>query len=245
MNVVVAEDNVALAAFLHRALEKEGHQVHCVPDGAQARDYVLEHQPDLLILDLGLPVLSGVDVLRAIDGRAANTSAIVLSGLTDLAVKLECLNLGADDYLTKPFSTQELNARCRAIRRRRVDTPSAVLRHGELLLNRMTREVTLSEHQLEFTTKEFALLEYLLLKRGRPVSRQELLKQVWRVMPDAGTNVVDVYINYLRRKLAVFEKSDLIETLRGEGYGIGVRPGADALQTPALHLPLFSRVGVV
>lgn len=245
MNVVLAEDDGPLATFLRGALEKEGHQVHCVHDGAQARDFVLEHQPDLLILDLGLPVLSGVEVLRALDGRAANTSTIVLTGMADLPIKLECLNLGADDYLTKPFSTQELNARCRAVRRRRTDTQLTVLQHGELHLNRITREVNLNGNALEFTTKEFALLEYLLLKRGRPVSRQELLKQVWRVVPDAGTNVVDVYINYLRRKLAVFEKSDLIETLRGEGYGIGVRSGADALKPSALHLPLFSRVGVV
>ena len=245
MNVVLAEDDGPLSTFLRGTLEREGHHVHCVQDGAQARDVVLEHQPDLLILDLGMPVLSGVEVLRALDGRAANTSIIVLTGRVDLSVKLECLNLGADDYLTKPFSTQELSARCRAVRRRRADTQVTVLQHGELLLNRITREVSLNGNALDFTTKEFALLEYLLLKRGRPVSRHELLKQVWRVTPDAGTNVVDVYINYLRRKLAVFEKSDLIETLRGEGYGIGVRSGVDALNTSALHLPLFSHVGVV
>lgn len=243
MNILVAEDHGPLCEFLYGALEREGHQVHCVQNGIQARDYVLEHQPDLLILDLGLPLLSGIDVLRAVDGRAANTSIIVLTGRVDLSVKLECLNLGADDYLTKPFSTQELQARCRAVRRRRAETGTTILRHELLMLNRVTREVTLNGHLVEFTTKEFALLEYLLLNSGRPVSRQELLKQVWRVVPDAGTNVVDVYINYLRRKLGVFEKSELIETLRGEGYGIGVRSAVETLKTSAMSLPLYRRAG--
>ncbi len=243
MNILLAEDHGPLCEFLRGALEREGHQVHCAQDGIQARDYVLEHQPDLLVLDLGLPLLSGIEVLRAIDGRAANTSIIVLTGRVDLSVKLECLNLGADDYLTKPFSLQELNARCRAVRRRRAETESTVLRFEDLLLNRVTREVTVRGQALEFTTKEFALLEYLLLNSGRPVSRQELLRQVWRVMPDAGTNVVDVYINYLRRKLGVFDKSDLIETLRGEGYGMGVRTAVESLKASAMSLPLFPRAG--
>lgn len=245
MNIVLAEDYVPLATFVSSALIREGYLVRCVADGAAARDYVLDQQPDLLILDLDLPVLSGVEVLRAMEGRVPNTSTIVLTGNADLALKVECLNLGADDYLTKPFSTMELTARCRAVRRRRSEMSLAVLRHGELLLNRMTREVMFYGHAVEFTAKEFALLEYLLLKCGRPVPRQELLRHVWRVVPDAGTNVVDVYINYLRRKLAAFEKTPVIETLRGEGYGIGVRVNQDALHAPTLNLPLFAPLGAV
>lgn len=243
MTVLLAEDYVPLATFICSALEKEGYQVHCVADGLAARDYVLDQQPDLLVLDLDLPGLCGVEVLRAMEGRAPNTSAIVLTGKSDLALKVECLNLGADDYLTKPFSTQELTARCRAVRRRRSETTSAVLRHGELQLDRMARSVTLHGHTVEFTAKEFALLEYLMLKRGRPVPRQELLRQVWRMVPDAGTNVVDVYINYLRRKLAVYEQAPIIETLRGEGYGIGVRNGVETVTASTLNLPLFSPAG--
>lgn len=245
MKVLLAEDDAPLAAFLRTGLEKEGYTVQTVTDGPEARDRVLAQQPDLLILDLGLPNLDGVEVLRATDGRIPGTSIIVLTGRSKVPLKIECLNLGADDYLVKPFSMHELVARCRAVRRRRPDLSATVLRHGELLLNRMEREVTLQGHPLEFTTKEFALLEYLLLQRGRPVGRQELLREVWRMAPDAGTNVVDVYINYLRRKLSAIERTSIIDTVRGEGYGIGVKAAIDVPAAPALHLPLFPQVGVV
>lgn len=244
MNVLLAEDDAHLAAFLRAGLEKEGYAVQLVSDGEKARDHVLTQGPDLLILDLGLPVLDGVEVLRATDGRVPGMSIVVLSGQAKVSLKIECLNLGADDYLVKPFSMHELLARCRAVRRRRPELTAAVLRHGTLLLNRLTREVMLQGHPLEFTTKEFALLEYLLLKRGRPVARQELLREVWRMAPDAGTNVVDVYINYVRRKLAAVDQTSIVETVRGEGYGIGVRAAVDGLPSASLHLPLFPQVGV-
>ncbi len=223
MKVLIAEDDRALSLFLKKSLEMDGHQVICVADGLTAGQHIQEVEPDLLVLDLGLPHLDGVDVLRNANGSVPAMSVIVLTGRSDTAHKIECLNLGADDYLVKPFSLHELLARCRAVRRRRSHHVSGVLAHGDLRMNRIAREVSFHDRAIELTAKEFTLLEYLLLNRGRAVSRQELLREVWRMAPDAGTNVVDVYVNYLRRKLGPDQGAALVETLRGEGYAIGVK----------------------
>lgn len=242
MRVLVAEDDRALSAFLRKSLELEGHTVHCIADGAAATEYILNDAPDLLLLDLGLPVLDGVDVLRALYGLVPGMATIVLTGRSQLSYKVGCLNLGADDYLVKPFSMQELLARCRAVRRRRSESSSSILRHGDLLMNRVLRQVHLAGTQIEFTTKEFTLLEYLLLQRGRAVSRQELLREVWRMAPDAGTNVVDVYVNYLRRKLGCETSGGLIETIRGEGYAIGTKKLPSKLAIHPVDPPAFNRM---
>jgi DNA-binding response OmpR family regulator len=140
--------------------------------------------------------------------------------------RVKCLNLGADDCLLKPFSFHELTARCRALLRRREQFADPVLRHGDVELNRMDRRVSRSGVGVELTVKEFNLLEFLMLRRGRCCSRTELLQEVWHMAPDAGTNVVDVYINYLRKKLSVGDGDvdagyPVIETVRGEGYQMG------------------------
>ena len=226
MRVIIAEDDFALSMFLQKGLELEGHAVQCCADGATALQQIQDDVPDLLVLDLGLPRMDGVDVLRALQGKVSSMSIMVLTGRTQLPVKLDCLNLGADDYLVKPFSLHELLARCRALARRRVDVGAGVLQHGSLRMDRILRSVTFSLHPVDLTVKEFTLLEYLLQNKGRSVSRRELLEQVWHMSPDAGTNVVDVYVNYLRRKLGLAGSVDLIETLRGEGYSIGTRKNA-------------------
>ena len=220
MRITVAEDELALAMFLKKGLELDGHTVCCVADGEAALSQVVEESPDLLLLDLGLPRVDGVDVLRTLAGSGSGTSLLVLTGRAQLAQRIECLNLGADDYLVKPFSLTELLARCRAVGRRRVSGQTGMLRHGTLRMDRIGRAVRVGGEGVDFTTKEFALLEYLLLQRGRAVTRRELLECVWRMPADAGTNVVDVYVNYLRRKLAKVGALELIETVRGEGYTI-------------------------
>lgn len=244
MKVLIAEDDLALAAYLQKSLEQEGYQVQSACTGVTARDMILDREPDLLVLDLGLPQMDGVEVLRAVHGLVPAMSVIVLTGRSQVSHKIECLNLGADDYLVKPFSLHELLARCRAVRRRRANSASSFLRHDNLQINRITREVTLSGRVIEFTSKEFSLLEYLLLQRGRAVSRQELLREVWRMAPDAGTNVVDVYINYVRRKLGIDPASDIIETVRGAGYGIGTKTTPAKPPMSALVLPMFPQAGV-
>jgi DNA-binding response OmpR family regulator len=223
MTIMVVEDDLALSMFLKKGLELEGHAVECSADGATALSQIREDAPDLLLLDLGLPRLDGVDLLRALHGRVPSMSILILTARSNLSTKIECLNLGADDYLIKPFSLHELLARCRALARRRIGASAGVLQYGCLRMDRLLRSVSYDLQPVELTAKEFTLLEYLLQNKGKSVSRRQLLEEVWRMSPDAGTNVVDVYVNYLRRKLGAAGGTEIIETLRGEGYGIAVR----------------------
>jgi DNA-binding response OmpR family regulator len=238
MRVIVAEDDQALSLFLRKGLELEGHTVQCIADGATALETILDDAPDLLVLDLGLPMLDGVDVLRALKDRVPAMSILVLTGRAHLPQKIECLNLGADDYLLKPFSLHELLARCRAIARRRLGAHTGLLQYEGLKMDRITRTVTYNGASVDFTTKEFTLLEHLLQNKGRAVSRRELLEEVWRMPPDAGTNVVDVYVNYLRRKLLGVGGGNLIETMRGEGYAIGTKKASEKGPTGGSRNPV-------
>ncbi|MEO8736313.1 MAG: response regulator transcription factor [Edaphobacter sp.] len=226
MQVLIVEDDAALGSFLQKGLKLEGHDVAWVGDGETALLYAQEHRPDLMVLDLSLPRKDGTEVLAEMQGRFDEMAVLVLTGRSEVEERVKCLNLGADDCLLKPFSFHELTARCRALLRRREQFADPVLRHGEVELNRMDRRVTRSGRGVELTVKEFNLLEFLMLRRGRCCTRSELLREVWQMSPDAGTNVVDVYINYLRKKLGagnVDEAAEysVIETVRGEGYQMG------------------------
>jgi DNA-binding response OmpR family regulator len=224
MRVLVAEDNQALGMFLRRGLEADGHQVFLAVDGQAAVDSFLEETPDLAILDLNLPRLDGTEVLRFLRSVSEDMLIFILSARDEIETRLKCLDLGADDCMMKPFALAELRARTRALARRRRDC-NLLLRHGPLEVNRVERTVNCDGHPVTLTGKEFALLEYLLLNRGRAVSRATLLDQVWRLQPEASTNIVDVYVNYLRRKLnGAAAETPLIQTVRGEGYAIGLRP---------------------
>ena len=222
MRVLVAEDNQALGMFLKRALEADGHEVRLAGDGQTAADGLLEELPELAVLDLNMPRKDGTEVLRLLRSLTEDVPALILTARNDLETRTRCFDLGADDCMLKPFALAELRARVRALARRRRDT-SLVLRHGNVEVSRVDRSVSCEGRPVSLTSKEFALLEYLLLHRGRPVSRTTLLEQVWKMPGEAGTNVVDVYVNYLRRKLSGTEKTPLIQTVRGEGYAIGLR----------------------
>lgn len=226
MRVLIVEDDASLALFLQKGLKLEGHEVAWVGDGETALVRAEEYQPDLIVLDLSLPRKDGTEVLAEMRRRFDGTAVLVLTGRSQVEERVKCLNLGADDCLLKPFSFHELTARCRALLRRREQFADPVLRHGDVELNRMDRRVSRSGIAVELTVKEFNLLEFLMLRRGRCCSRTELLQEVWHMSPDAGTNVVDVYINYLRKKLSVGEGDveagyPIIETVRGEGYQMG------------------------
>ncbi|RZU39593.1 response regulator transcription factor [Edaphobacter modestus] len=223
MQVLIVEDDAALGLFLEKGLKLEGHDVTRVGDGEAALERLDESSPDLLVLDLSLPKRDGVEVLMEMQGRFENTAVLVLTGRGMVEERVKCLNLGADDFLLKPFSFHELTARCRALLRRRERFADPVLRHGDVELNRMERRVKRNGTVVDLTAKEFSLLEYLVQRKERCCSRAELLSGVWQMSPDAGTNVVDVYVNYLRKKLgaAAVEDDDghaVIETIRGEGY---------------------------
>jgi DNA-binding response OmpR family regulator len=227
MRVLIVEDDAALGVFLAKGLKLEGHQVELAGDGQTGLQLALDHRPDLMVLDLGLPRKDGIQVLEEMQGRFGGTSVVVLTGRNLVEDRVRCLNLGADDCLLKPFSFSELTARCKAVLRRREQFADPVLRVGGVELNRMDRTVTRDGRPIELTAKEFALLEYLMQARGRTCLRSDLLRDVWQASPAAGTNVVDVYVNYLRKKLGAarsalygdrFGPDRVIETVRGEGY---------------------------
>ena len=222
MRLLVVEDDRALGMFLRRGLEADGHEVRLASDGQMAVDNFLEDMPDLTILDLNLPRKDGAEVLAFLRSIDRELPILILTARTEPDTKVRCLDLGADDCMLKPFSLQELRARCRALLRRRRDAV-LTLRHADIEINRVERSVARAGEAVLLTNKEFALLEYLLLNRGRCVSRAVLLEKVWNMSPSAGTNVVDVYVNYLRRKLRDHGPVALIQTVRGQGYRIGAQ----------------------
>ncbi len=231
MRVLIAEDDRALGNFLRRGLEADNHRVRLARDGAEALAALHEEMPDLMILDLNLPVMDGEQVLMALCGLDAELPVLVLTARQEVEVRIRCLDLGADDLMGKPFSLYELRARCRALLRRRREV-RLLLRAGDLELNRVDHTARRAGLTIELTNKEFGLLEALMLHRGQCVSRVELLDTVWHMEPAETTNIVDVYVNYLRRKLKDPPPGVLLRTVRGKGYMI---PGAGEL--PAREVP--------
>jgi DNA-binding response OmpR family regulator len=222
MRLLVAEDDKALGKFLVRGFEADGHEVRLASDGQAAMDTFLEEMPDLTILDLNLPRKDGAEVLQFLRSVSEDLPILILTARSEMETRVRCLDMGADDCMQKPFSLVELRARCRALLRRKREV-GLVLRHGDLEVNRVERTVVKNDEAVALTNKEFALLEYLLLNRGRAVSRATLLERVWNMHPGSGTNVVDVYVNYLRRKLKDTGPLPMIQTVRGQGYSIGLR----------------------
>jgi DNA-binding response OmpR family regulator len=226
MQVLIVEDDAALGLFLQKGLKLEGHDVEWLADGEAALERLQSARPDLMVLDLSLPRKDGTEILQSLAGRFDGMAVLVLTGRNEVEIRVKCLNMGADDCMLKPFSFHELRARCRALLRRREQFADPVLRQSGIELHRLERRVTRDGTQVDLTVKEFALLEFLLRRRGKCCSRAELLREVWQMSPDTGTNVVDVYINYLRRKLGAAHPLDklaggapeLIETVRGAGY---------------------------
>jgi DNA-binding response OmpR family regulator len=194
--------------------------------GREAQKAGGESGCDLVILDLTLPDMSGFEVLRDLRAIRPHLPVLILTGKESIADRVIGLDVGADDYMTKPFSFSELAARVRALLRR-CDRPlDSILRVGNLELDRIARSVHRAGRPVELTPKEFALLEYLMLNAGTMVSRSAIMRFVWKLSADTLTNVVDVYINYLRRKIDLGATDKLIHTVRGSGYRIGDATGA-------------------
>jgi DNA-binding response OmpR family regulator len=217
MKLLLAEDDRALAMFLTRGLEADGHRVRCAADGSEAVRAFGEDRPDLTILDLSLPVLDGEEVLRAVRYVDQELPILILTGRLEVEARIRCLDLGADDLMLKPFSLHELRARCRVLLRRKRDA-KLMLRVGDLELDRLDRTARRAGQQIALTNKEFALMEHLILHRGQCISRVDLLDAVWNLEPAQTTNIVDVYVNYLRRKLKDPPPGTLLRTVRGQGY---------------------------
>ena len=215
--MLVVEDDEAIADVLRRTLRQEGHDVRSRADGVEALRAADEFVPDLVVLDLGLPGLDGVEVCRRLRAES-DVPILILTARADLDDRVGGLDSGADDYLVKPFERQELLARLRALMRRRPPRGSAALVVGDLRLNPDTREVIRGERAIELTNREFELLEFLMRNERLVVSRERLLEEVWGYDPLAMTNTIDVFISNLRRKLEEGGEPRLLETKRGAGY---------------------------
>jgi DNA-binding response OmpR family regulator len=219
MRLLIAEDDKALSMFLSRGLEADGHRVRVAHDGAAAVEAFREDTPDLTILDLNMPVMDGEKVLEELRALDHDLPVLDLTARQELETRIRCLDLGADDLMLKPFSLHELRARCRALLRRKREA-RLQLRAGDLELDRLDHTARRGTQPIILTNKEFALLEHLMLNRGQCVSRVELLDAVWNLEPAQTTNIVDVYVNYLRRKLKDPPPGQLIRTVRGQGYTV-------------------------
>jgi two-component system response regulator MprA len=215
--VLIVEDDVDIADVLRRSLRNEGYEVKTSADGVEALDVAAGFVPDLVVLDLGLPGLDGVEVCRRLRGDG-DVPILMLTARAETEDRVAGLDSGADDYLVKPFERKELLARIRALLRRRPPRGSASLEVGDLCLNPDTREVRHGEREIELTNREFELLEFLMRNERLVVSRERLLDEVWGYDPMAATNTIDVFISNLRRKLEAGGEPRLLHTKRGAGY---------------------------
>ncbi|MBS1840174.1 MAG: response regulator transcription factor [Acidobacteria bacterium] len=228
MKILVAEDDVPLAEFLHQRLRQEQFNVQIASNGNDAHRLATEDSFDLVLLDLNLEGAKGLDVLRGIRSRKPDLPVMLMTGTGVLEERIRGLDAGADDYVAKPFAFAELAARIRALLRRGSRPGQTVLEVEDLKLDRLSHTVQRAGRSIDLSPKEFALLEFLMMHRGQPVSRPAIVEQVWKLNFDTMTNVVDVYINYLRRKVDSGHERALIRTVRGVGYQISSDPSPAA-----------------
>ncbi len=213
----MVEDDDEIADVLRRSLRQEGHEVRTALDGEEALETARDFAPDLVVLDLGLPKLDGVEVCRRLR-EESDVPILILTARSGTDDRVSGLDAGADDYLVKPFERAELLARLRALMRRRPPRGSASLRVGDLSLNPDTQEVMRGERALELTAREFELLEFLMRNQRLVISRERLLEEVWGYDPTSMTNTIDVFISNLRRKLEEGGEPRVLHTKRGAGY---------------------------
>jgi DNA-binding response OmpR family regulator len=219
--VLIVEDDEYLSSVLSRILSNEGFRVLTAPDGETGLATALDAQPDLVILDVGLPRRDGVDLTRTLRARGFGAPMLMLTARAAVSDRVSGLDAGADDYLPKPFEYSELLARVKALlRRASMAAASTQLKVRDVTLDPITRKVERAGKPIDLTQKEYALLEYLMRNEGRPVTRQQIATIVWKSSPELETNVVDVYINYLRKKLKDKGENSLLRTVRGVGYMI-------------------------
>jgi DNA-binding response OmpR family regulator len=230
MRILVVEDERKIAGFIRQGLEEHGFDVEVSANGNEAYTLATTRPYDTIILDIMLPGRDGLSILRGLREHKSAVPVILLTARTELNERLDGLNLGADDYMTKPFFVEELIARIHAIARRSKDEPSGLLQVGNLSVNLITRQVRCGDRNIELTAREFSLLERLMRTPGRVFTRTQLLEHVWGYDFDPETNLVDVNIRRLRKKIDDEAESPLIETVRGVGYRIrkaGLAPLSD------------------
>jgi len=220
MKILVIEDDPTVGEFMRRGFEEQRWQVDLVANGLEGERMALSNVYDLVVLDMRLPGRNGLDVLRTLRSRGFERPVLVLTAQDAVDAKVETLRAGADDYVTKPFAFEELLARVEALARRPRALASPQLRVGDLELDLGTHDVRRSAEAIELTPKEFAVLEYLMRHAGRVMSRTLITEYAWGYHFDPGTNIVDVVINHLRKKIDAKHEKKLITTVRGVGYMI-------------------------
>jgi DNA-binding response OmpR family regulator len=218
MRVLLAEDEKKIASFIRKALREVGHAVDEVHRGDEALQLASTTPYDVIILDVMMPGRDGLSVLRVLRERRNSTPVLLLTARGEVSERIEGLNLGADDYMAKPFAMDELVARVNALTRRGTGDRSTLLRVADLTVNLITREVTRAGKKIDLAVREFSLLDYLMRSPGRVLTRTQICEHVWDHHFDTGTNVVDVYVQRLRRKLDDGHDTKLLHTVRGVGY---------------------------
>ena len=218
MRILIVEDQPKMASFIKKGLVAQGYMVDISETGMGAESMTVETEYDLVVLDVNLPDQNGMDTARHLRRDGFRMPILMLTALATTKDKIHGLDAGADDYLTKPFEFEELLARIRALLRRNHGSENSKLRFGEIELDLVQRRVTRAQTEVNLTAKEFSLLEYFMRNPGRPITRIEISEHVWDVNFDTNTNIIDVYINMLRKKIdSPFDKK-MIHTMVGYGY---------------------------
>jgi heavy metal response regulator len=218
MRILIVEDEKKVASFIKQGFEEEGYAVDWAADGREGMLLALDGVHDLIILDLNLPKMDGLQVLKELRQARVKAPVLLLTVRAMIEDKVLGLDTGADDYLTKPFSFQELLARARALLRRRQEAEPTLLRVADLTLDPARRLVRRGTDKIELSTKEFALLDYFMRNSGRVLTRTMIAEHVWDYDFDTATNIIDVYVNFLRKKIDTDREPKLIHTVRGVGY---------------------------
>ncbi|WPU63621.1 response regulator transcription factor [Peredibacter starrii] len=217
INILVVEDEKKVSAFIQQGLKEVGYEVETAESPGIARELIRSKKFDLLILDVMLPEMSGMDFAKELRANGHNGFILMLTALSTTKDKIQGLDSGADDYLAKPFEFEELLARVRALIRRKSDD-KAQLRNGDLIMDLITRNVTRDGIRIELTTKEFSLLEFLMRNQEKVMDRSAIARQVWGADFDPDSNVIDVYINHLRKKIDSPYPKKILKTVVGQGY---------------------------
>lgn len=220
MKILLVEDEERLASFIRKGMSAEGYEVEIAYDGRTGLSLFRQGDYALIILDVNLPNMNGFELCRLIRSENEDVPVLMLTALDSLADKSDGFNAGADDYLAKPFEFQELLLRIRALTRRSGTKHKQILRLADLELNLDTKTVTRAGKRIDLTTREYALMEYLMLNRGKTISRVEISERVWSLNFDSNTNVIDVYISYLRKKIDKGFATKLLHTIVGMGYSL-------------------------
>lgn len=218
MRILIVDDEENLVNALYKALKEEGYSVDIAQDGLEGLEYAKMNVYDVIILDIMLPGMDGIKILENLRNEGINTPVLMLTAKDATEDKVKGLDTGADDYMTKPFESCELMARIRALLRREAPTKSPILKVADLELNTLTRQVKRGDKEITLTSKEFALLEYMMRNAGRVLTRTQIADHIWDYEFDGFSNIIDVYIRYLRKKIDDDFENKLIHTIRGSGY---------------------------